>query len=393
MTLTELYLHDFRNYRDSRVCFSPGVNMLLGENAQGKTNLLEAVSLLSGRKSFRAQRERDLIFQGAPASILEAQVDTDRRLETLRIEWSAAGQRRLYRNGVRKTRLAEFSQVLRTVLFLPEDLRIIEDGASARRRFLDGALSQLSPRYIRLLREYGRVLEQKNKILRDYAGEESYLALLPDYNRQLSFFGAGLIGLRARLIRRLDQLVAELGGRISGGRDLLALGYETVSCVEDPFLPESELAAQLEEHLKLRLPAELAAGTCLSGPHRDDLTVTIDGQPARYFGSKGQVRTAAISLKLAERQIHRETFGAYPLLLLDDVLSELDDVRRDFVVNQIEQGQVLLTCCRQEQVRSGRIYWIQGGQIASSLKKEETPDVSAFRAGPADPVNGSAGNL
>ncbi len=370
MYLKELYVQNFRNYTEGRAEFCSGVNILLGENAQGKTNLLEAVSLLSGRRSFRAQRERDLVRQGADRAGIMGKVLREDGEDVLRMELSAAGRRTLFRNGVKKAKLSDFTQTLRTVLFLPEDLRIIEDGAAARRRFLDGALCQLSPRYARLLRDYHRVLEQKSKILREYGGDPAYVGLLPAYDSQLSALGAGLIGLRARFLRRLGELAGALHGEISGGRDEMLLCYETVSCVEDPFLPEGELAALLEEHYNLRRSAELSAGVCLSGPHRDDFSVEIGGRAARYFGSKGQIRTAAISLKLAERRLHYDTFGEFPLLLLDDVLSELDDRRRDFVVNQISEGQVLLTCCRQERVRSGRIFSISGGTVAPMDEKQ-----------------------
>jgi len=367
MILRELYVQNYRNYTEGRAEFCDGVNVLLGENAQGKTNLLEAVSLLSGRKSFRAQRERDLIRSGADRAGVQGRVlRSDGETDVLRLELSALGRRQLFRNGVKKTRLSDLTESLRTVLFLPEDLRIIEDGASARRRFLDGALCQLSPRYARLLRDYQKVLDQKSKVLRDYAEAPAYVALLPAYDDQLSRLGAGLVSLRARFLRRLGELSAELHGQISGGRDALELRYETVSCLEDPFLPEPELYALLNRHYDRRREAELAAGTCLSGPHRDDFQVLIGGAAARYFGSKGQIRTAAISLKLSERQLQYETFGEYPLLLLDDVLSELDDRRRDFVVNQIDRGQVLLTCCRPEQLHTGRIFTIHGGAVTGT---------------------------
>lgn len=368
MFVESLYLQDFRNFTEVKLTLDAKNNVLSGENAQGKTNLLEAVSLLSGVRSFRAGRERDLIRFGRDRCGLMARVESGGREQELRLELSAFARRAQFVNGVKKPRAADLSQVLRTVLFLPEDLELIRAGGASRRRFMDSALCQLSPRYASLLREYNRILDQKNRILKTYAEDSAFLAVLPSYHERMGQLGAGIISLRARFLRRLTELLAEAHGEISGGRDTMTLTYQTVSAVEDPTLPEEKLREILLEHFERRLPAELAVGGSLTGPQKDDFVLELNGAAARSFASQGQARTAAIALKLAERQLHYETFGEYPVLLLDDVLSDLDDTRRDYVLNRIGGGQVILTCCRREDLRNGKRFTVRAGQI-----EEEEP--------------------
>lgn len=349
MNLNNLTLRDFRNYEYARLEFDPGVNLIVGNNAQGKTNLLEAVSYLGSGKSFRAQRSSEMVRFGAEFADIEGDVFSQERQQSLRwVIFDGARKRQIYRNGAKKKTTADIAGVLQTVLFCPEDLMVLKTGASARRRLGDNALCQLRPNYEAALVEYNRILEQKNRILKDRYENPVLLDILPEYNMRLCQVGALLISYRARFYEGLGKAAEKFHELFSGGAETFDLQYKTVSTVSDPFAPVETLRQQLHEHLLSHERAELESAQCLTGPHKDDFDVTLSGISLKSYGSQGQTRTAAISLKLAQRELMGRESGEIPVLLLDDVLSELDPGRQDFVLNQISQGQVFITCCEKE---------------------------------------------
>ena len=349
MKLNNITLHDFRNYEYAKLDFEPGVNLIVGDNAQGKTNLLEAISYLGSGKSFRAQKSNELVRFGAEFADCEGEIFSQEREQTLRwVIFNNNRKRQLFRNGSKKKTTAEIAGVLQTVLFCPEDLMVLKAGASARRRLGDHALCQMRPNYEAALSEYNRILEQKNRILKDRYEDPRLLELLPEYNLRLCQVGALLISYRTRFFDGLGKAAEQYHGHFSGGTEEFLLQYKTVSTVTDPFAPVEKLREQLTEHLIAHERAELESGQCLTGPHKDDFDVTLSGISLKLFGSQGQIRTAAISLKLAQRELMANQSGEIPVLLLDDVLSELDPGRQDFVLNQISQGQVFITCCEKE---------------------------------------------
>ncbi|MBQ4641422.1 MAG: DNA replication/repair protein RecF [Oscillospiraceae bacterium] len=346
MKLNNIRLRNFRNYENMSVDFDPGVNLIVGRNAQGKTNLLEAVSYLGSGRSFRAQKTSELVRFGCDFADLEGDILSQEREQNLRwVLFSNARPRQIYRNGAKKKTTGEIAGVLQTVLFCPEDLMVLKSGASPRRRLCDQALSQMRPNYEAALNEYNRILEQKNRILKDRYENPALLEILPEYNTRLCQVGALLISYRARFFAGLGREAAEFHHHFSGGVEEFSLQYRTVSTVTDPFAPVATLEGQLQEHLQSHYRAELESSSCLTGPHKDDFDVDLSGISLKAFGSQGQVRTAAISLKLAQRELMQKESGEYPVLLLDDVLSELDPGRQDFVLNQIREGQVVITCC------------------------------------------------
>lgn len=363
MNLSELYLRSFRNYGEARLEFDPGVNLIVGDNAQGKTNLLEAIAYLGSGKSFRAQKTAELVRFGAEFAELEGKIFAQEREQSLRwILFAAARPRQLFRNGAKKKTAADIAGVLPTVLFCPEDLMILKLGASQRRRFGDLALCQLRPNYDAALAEYNRILEQKSRILKDHFENPGVLAILPEYNTRLCQVGALLISYRARFYQGLGKAAAAYHSRFSGGAEEFSLEYKTVSTVTDPFAPVPRLTEELLAHLEAHSRAELETAQCLTGPHRDDFTVSLSGVDLKSYGSQGQTRTAAISLKLAQRELMGREWGEEPVLLLDDVLSELDPGRQDFVLNQISGGQVFITCCEPGRfTKLGRTITIRNG--------------------------------
>ena len=346
MNLKTLSLRSFRNYEDATLDFEPGVNLIVGDNAQGKTNLLEAISYLGSGKSFRAQRTSEMIRFGADFAELKGSVFSQERDQELRyLLFTGSRPRQIFRNGAKKKTVSELAGVLPTVLFCPEDLMILKMGSSQRRRFGDLALCQLRPNYDAALTEYNRILEQKNRILKDHFDNPSVLEILPEYNYRLCQVGALLISYRARFYDSLGKSAALFHNQFSGGVENFSLSYKTVSTVTDPFAPVAKLTEDLQEHLQRHFRAELETAQCLTGPHKDDFTVSLSGIDLKAYGSQGQTRTAAISLKLAQRELMGREWGEEPVLLLDDVLSELDPGRQDFVLNQIVSGQVFITCC------------------------------------------------
>ena len=366
MQIDTLYLESFRNYEQQFLEFDPACNVIYGENAQGKTNLLEALAYLSCGKSPRARTDRDMIRFGGQAAVMTAGVFVREREFQVRAELSRERRRKLLINQVPVKTGAELSRVYNTVFFCPEDLLLIREGAAARRRFLDSAICQLRPRYALALAEYRRLHEHKTRILRDSEEKPSLLDTLDEFSLGMAKAGALLIHYRAHFIKRLCQAAPAIHGDFSGGREQLTLKYETVSTVTDPEAGPQVIFQQLLQHQESHRAAEIASRQCLSGPHKDDLLVEIDGRAAKSFASQGQTRTAALSLKLAAREIFQQDTGEYPVLLLDDVLSELDPRRQEFVLNRIRGGQVFITCCEDDrlpQLSGGRIFHIKDGTV------------------------------
>ena len=304
MRIEGLLLEGFRNYDSQQLTFDESCNVIYGDNAQGKTNLLEAIVYLSCGRSPRTHADRELIGFGTDRARLVGQIRSREREFETEIQLTRGRRRKMTVNGVAAKNGGDLSQVLHTVFFSPEDLFLIREGAAARRRFMDMSLCQLRPRYAEALAEYGRLYEHKTRILRDSDEYPQLLDTLPDFDRRM---------------------------------------------------------CQVQHH-----QAELASRLCLSGPHKDDIAVTVNGLEARHFCSQGQVRTAALSLKLADREIHKTAIGEYPVMLLDDVLSELDPRRQEYVLNRIAGGQVFITCCendRLDALLSGRVYHVREGQV------------------------------
>ena len=365
MALNAIELRSFRNYEQLQLDFEPGVNLIVGDNAQGKTNLLEAISYLGSGKSFRAQKTGEMIRFGADFAEISGDIYAEERQQTLRwVLFAGSRPRQIWRNGVKKKTAADISGVMSTVLFCPEDLMVLKTGAAARRRLGDHALCQLRPNYDAALTEYNRILEIKSRILKDHHENPGVLEILPEYNTRLCQVGALIISYRARFFEGLGKAAAEYHGQFSGGKEEFFLQYHTVSSVNDPFAPVAALTQDLQEHLERHYRAELECGQCLTGPHKDDFSVALNGIDLKAYGSQGQTRTAAISLKLAQRELMKRESGQEPVLLLDDVLSELDPGRQDFVLNKIVSGQVFITCCEPGRfTKLGKTIEIEKGNV------------------------------
>lgn len=365
MRIDALKLQSFRNYDALDVAFAPDCNVIVGENAQGKTNLLEAIVYLSSARSPRARAEKELISFGKSECSIRADAFARSREFLLEISLAAGRRRKILINKVPAKKGGELSDVLGVVYFCPEDLLLIRDGAAARRKFMDDALCQLRARYAQALSDYHRAYEHKTRILRDSEEYPSLLDTLPEFDLRMAQSGAVLIYYRARFCERMGEYARTAHRECSGGEEL-GVTYQTVSTISDPLAPIETIYEQLRAHQSSHALAERASRMCLSGPHKDDIAVTIGGVNARQFSSQGQTRTAALAFKLAEREIYREITSRTPLLLLDDVLSELDPKRQEYVLNRISGGQVFITCCEEDRLGtllSGKVFRIANGAV------------------------------
>lgn len=366
MIVRSLELEGFRNYDRLAAEFHPQVNLIYGDNAQGKTNLLEAIAYLSSARSHRARYDREMIGMDRIAAHIRGTIESRGRTFVVEAQLARGRTRKLFSNGVRLKNAGELTGVMNTVLFCPEDLYLIREGAAARRRFLDSAICQLRPRYAQALAEYGRLYEHKTRILRDWNEHPSLLSALDDFDLRMAQMGALLIHYRAHFVKRLQEAAPPIHRDFSGGGEELGLTYTTVSNIPDPLASPKELLPLLLDHQARHKQAELDSRQCLSGPHKDDLLVDINGLSAKTYGSQGQTRTAALSLKLAQREIFQAETEEWPVLLLDDVLSELDSRRQAFILNRIRGGQVFITCCEEEKLEGlegGKAFHVQGGSL------------------------------
>ena len=365
MRVDRIALNGWRNYAWETVELAPGTNVVTGSNAQGKTNLLEAVYMLACGRSFRTRFDRETVGFDYPSAEILADVFSHGREQTIQIRIQPGQGKKIAVNGVRKT-AAELGETMNVVLFCPDDLNLIKEGAAVRRRLLDNAISQIRPKYAQLLGEFNRLYEHKTRILRDWRDKPDLLDTLDEFSDALARVSAQLIRYRAAFTARLGEAAAPIHREFSGEGEALSIRYATVSTVTDPAAPAREIYYQICEHQEKHRQAELESQQCLTGAHKDDLEILIDGRAARAFASQGQTRTAALSVKLAEREIFLDETGEYPILLLDDVLSELDEGRQSFVLNRIGGGQTLISCCEDEGISKrtgGKVIVVEKGRI------------------------------
>jgi len=367
--LNDLKLQDFRNYSRESLTFNPNLNLLYGPNGVGKTNILEAIYYLATIRSHRSHRDSDLVRWNRSGFWLEGRVYRKEGDYSLQVSYGHEAGKKTGINGVAQTRIGDFVGHLNAVFFSPEDLQLVKGSPSIRRQFLDSELAQVNPYYRRLLPAYLRILEQRNSLLK--AVERASDSALEAWDAQLVDYGTRIIRYRVDALRKLAALARLLHRRVTGGEEELELAYLT-SVVGDGLqaLRNGDLSG-LEESFRLRLKAarrkELRRGYTLVGPHRDDLLITLNGTDARAFASQGQQRTTVLSLKLAELEFMRAETGEYPVLLLDDVMSELDQKRRGLLVNLLQGGlQTFITCTDLDHAAAGlaqkaRVFRVSGG--------------------------------
>lgn len=340
MYLAKLRLRHFRNYGSLDIDFSPGLNVVYGANAQGKTNLLESIYYLATARSHRTSRDADLLEQGEQQGRVEGLISRLTGELQMELRYGHDSRKALKINGVPERRIAKLVGKLAVVLFSPDDLLLIKGAPGLRRRFLDIELCQISETYLYHLQQYQRALTQRNALLRTRNVAPGLLAV---WNEPLMEHGAQVISRRVAAVRELGVLADEYHQLLSGSKESLQLAYRSeiplgATTVED-------LQAAMAGEFERRYREEIARGVTLVGPHRDDLAVLINQIEARLYGSQGQQRTAVLAMKLAELRYMQQVIGESPVLLLDDVASELDPTRRNYLLQAVDQGiQTFVSC-------------------------------------------------
>lgn len=356
MQVTKLSLCDFRNLASIELCPSPSINVIYGNNAQGKTNLLEAIWLFTGDRSFRGAKDAEMVRLNRPEANVYVEFQDSVRDNTARLVLS--GAKSVFLNGVKLPGASKLAGTFYAVVFSPDHLDLVKSGPRCRRDFLDSALTQLRPRYAAALAEYERNLAQRNALLKNarYGGT----AVIEAFDASLARCACVITRLRREYAAMLQQSAAAVYTGISRGAEAFSVVYS--AGIGEGCKTEQDFARVFGE----RLQADLAAGFTTAGPHRDDLELRIDGLSCKRFASQGQQRSAALALKIAESEIVEKTTGETPVVLLDDVLSELDVRRQDFVLNSLGGRQVFLTCCDPSSflaLTGGAVFQMEQGQI------------------------------
>ena len=360
MYISTLKLEHFRNYDGLELSFSRGTNLFYGDNAQGKTNILEAIYVCGTTRSHRTSRDRELIRFDADEAHLRMEMmkkDIDYRID---MHLKKARAKGIAINGIAIRKAQELIGLGHFVFFSPEDLGIIKNGPSERRRFLDMELCQLDQIYVSSLADYNKVLLQRNKLLKDLTFRPQDIDTLDIWDEQLVRYGSSLIRSREKFVEKLSEIILPIHEKLSGGREKICVGYEKNVSAEEF---AQTLAAARDKDLYLK--------STETGPHRDDLSFTVNGIDIRHFGSQGQQRSAALSLKLAEIELVKEATGDIPVLLLDDVLSELDTNRQHYLLDSIGEIQTFITCTGLEEyenspVQIDRIFHVDNGSVVTS---------------------------
>lgn len=370
MYLERLELLNFRNYEKATFTFSPHLNIIIAGNAQGKTNILEAIYFLSAGASHRTASDLQLIKrEAALAGIKSSLMERGRKL-SLEVFLSPVDRKRIKVNGVERFRISELLGNLRAVIFSPEDLKIVKGGPEERRAFLDDAIVQINPGYYHWRRSYGRILRQRNLLLKTITLPK-YDAVLETWDENLIDAGSILIEKRIEMVNGLRELVREIHGKITEEKEILEINYLSRVLPSDPGVVSKEtIGDRFKKELERRRRDELERKITLVGPHRDDLALLVNEEDIRFFGSQGQQRTVALALKLGQFKLIEAEAKDKPLLLLDDVMSELDEARRRDLMEMVKDGtQVLITSTTEDIFEAGdqterKVIRIRNGSLA-----------------------------
>lgn len=353
MLVNDIYLKNFRNLNLEIKDFSEKMNVICGENAQGKTNLLEALWLFTGAKSFRISNDNTFIKFGEEKGIIKANFITGGVKNTARMEF---GDKRIaFFNEKALSNPSRLAGKFSAVIFTPEDIGIVRDGPEKRRRFLDVNIGQIYPQYIELLRDYLRAVKQRNEIIKNLRYDSTAAIMLDSFEESIANFGEKIADYRTKYVLALNSNLKDIYNGLSGGKEEITLNYAKKGNNEP-------LIEQLKESRK----EDTFTGTTSIGPHRDDLDIKINGISARTFGSQGQKRSVALSLKLSCAEVIKNKCGEYPICLLDDVMSELDEARQNYVLNHISGWQSFITCCdpvNVQRLKKGKIIEIKNGEV------------------------------
>ena len=355
MRLNGLTLKNYRSYATLQIAFSDGVNVLQGKNAVGKTNLLESIGFLSFGKSFRTQRDGECIREGTQSAYIKGAVARAQGRVDIEVLLSSLDKKSLKVGGQPVRRMGDLLGNFIAVVFSPEDLKTLKESPSLRRHFMDLEISKLKPTYFFDLQEYQKAMAQKNALLKSRMPEHQLRKLVAIFSEQLADFGERIIRQRQAFLKRIDELGREIHSGLSGG-EALSLKYRCS-------VTGGDIRTALLERMDKSLPSEIEQGFCLVGPHREDFSVFLNGAEIKAYSSQGQVRTAMLSLKLATFEEAKQEFGENPVLLLDDVFSELDEARQSALIERVSGAQCFITTAVPMHIRAGTIYTVSNGAV------------------------------
>ena len=357
MIIKSLELADFRNYDSLHIDFSSGTNILYGDNAQGKTNILEAIYLSATTKSHKGSKDKDIVNFDKEESHIRTYLEKDDIDIRIDMHLRKNKSKGIAIDGQKIKKAAELLGLLNVVFFSPEDLSIIKNGPAERRRFVDMELCQLDQFYLYNLNHYNKIVNQRNKLLKDMYFNPSLRDTLNIWDSQLISFGSKIIERRQLFVNQLNEIIFDIHKKLSGGKEELVIQYEPDVVIEE-----------YEKSLKLNQERDIKLKQTTTGPHRDDFSFIVGDIDIRKFGSQGQQRTAALSLKLSEIELVKKMTKDNPVLLLDDVLSELDSNRQNYLLSTIGDIQTIITCTGLDEFVNNRfeinkIFHIENGQI------------------------------
>jgi DNA replication and repair protein RecF len=361
MKINSIEIENFRNIEKLNLDFEK-VNIIYGENAQGKTNLIEGIYLFTGSKSFRGVKDRELIKFDSPFARLKIDFENNNRPQNAEI--FIEKKRTASLNGVKKKSVASLGEELKAVIFSPVHLSMVKDGPVERRKFIDNALCQLKFNYRNVLKEYNRCLVQRNTLLKDVAKNTSLTDMLYIWDKNLAVSGAKIIYQRNKYVQALTPYAKEVFSGLSSGREDIDLVMR--GAFEYSNMSVDDIQSQLMLALEKSRTNDLINRITTVGPHRDDMEILINGKSARSFGSQGQQRSCVLALKLAEASLLKEMTQDEPLALLDDVMSELDVSRQDYILNHIKDWQVFITCCDANTIlrlKQGKTFHVSNGGV------------------------------
>ena len=356
MIVKQIELHNFRNYENLNLSFSDQVNIFYGDNAQGKTNILESVYVCSTTKSHKGSKDRDMIKLGEEEGHIRMHLEKKGVPHRIDMHLKKNKTKGVAIDGIPIKKSTEIFGLMNVVFFSPEDLSMIKNGPGERRRFMDLELCQLNKLYLYYLSNYNKILNQRNNLLKQISYNSSLNDTLDIWDRQLCEYGTKIIEGREQFLSEMNELVQEIHSTLSGGKEKLSIGYE-----------KNVSAENMEETLRRSREQDIYRKVTGCGPHRDDISFFVGEENLKLFGSQGQQRTAALSLKLAEIELVRKKIGENPVLLLDDVLSELDRKRQHHLLNSMEGIQTLITCTGLEEFVGDRKRFNQIFQVTNGM--------------------------
>ena len=359
MIIKQFHFQNWRNLKENTLIPCESVNIFYGDNAQGKTNILEALWTCSGAKSFRGSKENEMIAFSKEQAKLELTFDSKNREQS--IVYTLGNKKKVLLNQVEQKKLSDLYETVFMVVFAPNHLNLVKEGPAIRRQFIDFGLERLKPSFMHLEEQYSRALDQRNALLRDQNFQQMHQDMLEIWEDHLAKLGSTIVFQRQKYIEHILPFATKFYYELSGKKEELSLIYDGLE-----YSSQNKGYEKLKEALKESRENDRHVGYTTVGPHRHDLHIQINGISARTFGSQGQQRSAALSLKMAEAEVLSQYVGETPVILLDDVMSELDSDRQDFLLNKFSGRQIFITCCDPASVLrmvKGKTFYIEKGEL------------------------------